>query len=118
MTFTFVSYGFVSNGQSISVPQSAWVWIIALVIFSTLIAFFAYFEALQEISANMASVLLLLQVLVPTTIDYFLLDLRYNVWEIAGSIFIVVAMIIVVIIPYIENTEQTLDAKDGILASE
>jgi len=82
-----------------SIPREGIQWIILLTIFSTLIAFFAYFRALQEISANVASVLLPLQVLVPFVIDFFILGRIYSLWVLTGSFLIIIAMFIVVIQP-------------------
>jgi drug/metabolite transporter (DMT)-like permease len=87
-----------------SVPREGIQWIVLLTIISTLIAFFAYFRALQEISANVASVLLPLQVLVPFTIDFFVLDRIYSLWVLMGSFLIIIAMLVVVIHPYIESS--------------
>lgn len=92
-------------------------WIILLVIFSTIIAFFAYFRALQEISANVASVLLPLQMLVPFAIDFIYLGRTYSYWVLSGSALIVVAMIIVVIQPYLENSKTAPSAKLNITES-
>jgi len=80
-------------------PEELWIWLIGLAIFSTLIAFFSYFEALKAISANIASVLLLLQVLVPFAIDYVVLRRRYGIWIISGAGLIIIAMLIVVVVP-------------------
>lgn len=85
-----------------SVPREGIQWIVLLTIFSTLIAFFAYFRALQEISANVASVLLPLQVLVPFVIDFFILGRIYSLWVLTGSFLIIIAMLIVVIHPHLE----------------
>ena len=87
------------------IPNKGIQWIVLLTIFSTLIAFFAYFRALQEISANVASVLLPLQVLVPFVIDFFVLDREYSLWILTGSFLITIAMLIVVIQPYLESSE-------------
>ena len=88
-----------------SVPREGIQWIVLLTIFSTLIAFFAYFRALQEISAIVASVLLPLQVLVPFTIDFFVLGRIYSLWILTGSFLIILAMLIVVIQPYYEASK-------------
>lgn len=85
-----------------SIPREGIQWIILLTIFSTLIAFFAYFRALKEISANVASVLLPLQVLVPFVIDFFYLGRIYSLWVLTGSFLIIIAMSIVVIQPYLK----------------
>ncbi|PWI47718.1 hypothetical protein CEE45_10070 [Candidatus Heimdallarchaeota archaeon B3_Heim] len=87
-----------------SVPREGIQWIVLLTIFSTLIAFFAYFRALQEISANVASVLLPLQVLVPFVIDFFILGRIYSLWVLTGSFLIIIAMLIVVIHPHLESS--------------
>ena len=87
-----------------SVPIEGIQWIVLLTIFSTLIAFFAYFRALKEISANVASVLLPLQVLVPFVIDFFVLGRIYSLWVISGSFLILIAMLLVVIQPYLKTS--------------
>ncbi len=92
----------LSFNELTPVPSKGIQWIVLLTIFSTLIAFFAYFRALQEISANVASVLLPLQVLVPFIIDFFVLDRTYSLWVLSGSSLIILAMVIVVIQPYLE----------------
>lgn len=71
-----------------------WIWLSLLVLFSTLIAFLAYFEALKEISANSASILLLLQIIIPFSIE-FTLGTRYNMQIWSGAAFILLAMITV-----------------------
>jgi len=87
-----------------SVPREGIQWIVLLTIFSTLIAFFAYFRALKEISANVASVLLPLQVLVPFVIDFFVLGRIYSLWVLSGSFLVIIAMLIVVIQPYLKTS--------------
>ncbi|MHA2289617.1 MAG: DMT family transporter [Promethearchaeota archaeon] len=84
------------------IPLEGIQWVVLLTIFSTLIAFFAYFRALKEISANVASVLLPLQVLVPFIIDFFILGKIYSLWILSGSFLIIIAMFIVVIQPYLK----------------
>lgn len=92
------------------IPSESWKWIMGLVIVSTLIAFFAYFEALKEIPANMASVLLLLQALIPFLIDYFILERSYSFWILVGSFLILIAIVVVVVIPYLDNSpEEKMD---------
>lgn len=89
-----------------SVPSEGIQWIVLLTIFSTLIAFLAYFRGAQEISANVMSVLLPLQMLVPFTIDFFVLGRTYSLWVITGSFLVVLAMVIVVIQPYLGTPEK------------
>ncbi len=90
-------------------------WILGLVLFSTMIGFLAYFRFLTEISANEASDLLLLQVLVPFSVDFFLLRRFHATWVFLGSFFILVAMIIVVKISNAEKMPITIDelSRDG-----
>ncbi len=83
-----------------------WLWISMLVIFSTIMAFFAYFVALKRISANSASVLLLLQALVPFTIDIAILKRVYSSVVIIGVVFVLLAMIIIVFIPILEKNQS------------
>ncbi|MHA1992229.1 MAG: DMT family transporter, partial [Candidatus Hodarchaeales archaeon] len=45
------------NGELTVPPMESWIWIVLLVIFSTLIAFLAYFKALKTVPANTASIL-------------------------------------------------------------
>ncbi|MHA2253613.1 MAG: DMT family transporter [Candidatus Kariarchaeaceae archaeon] len=97
-----------SSAFKLSSSPEAWLWLLGLVIFSTLIAFLAYFEALKEISANMASILLLLQVIVPFVIDTVILKKSYSLWIWSGSIIIVLSMFIVVSIPYLEGIRTPL----------
>lgn len=99
-----------------SVPSEGIQWIVLLTIFSTLIAFLAYFRGAQEISANVMSVLLPLQMLVPFTIDFFVLGRTYSLWIITGSFLVVLAMVIVVIQPYLGTSEK--DSQVKIKASE
>ena len=99
-----------------SVPSEEIQWIVLLTIFSTLIAFLAYFRGAQEISANVMSVLLPLQMLVPFTIVFFVLGRTYSLWIITGSFLVVLAMVIVVIQPYLGRPEN--DPQIQIIASE
>lgn len=88
------------------VPNKGIQWIILLTIFSTLIAFFAYFKAAQEISANVTSVLLPLMMLIPFTIDFFVLGRTYSSLVLTGSFFIILAMIIVLSQPYFGESQN------------
>jgi drug/metabolite transporter (DMT)-like permease len=99
--FTSLTFSEIST-----VPSEGLQWIVLLTIFSTLIAFLAYFRGAQEISANVMSVLLPLQMLVPFTIDFFILGRTYSLWVITGSFLVVLAMVIVVIQPYLGAPEK------------
>ena len=69
ITLTSVILSIISD-QLILAPVNAWVWIILLTIFSTLIAFLAYFQALKTVSEKTATLLHLLQEQVPYEVDY------------------------------------------------
>ena len=86
---------FISGGFPKPAPQ-LYLWLILLVIFSSLIAFVTYFEAMKTVSANIASVLLLTQVFVAFFIDLIFLKGHYSLWVLAGSFVILVAMVIAV----------------------
>ncbi|MHA2501943.1 MAG: DMT family transporter [Candidatus Kariarchaeaceae archaeon] len=87
------------QSQLVPPPTSIYPWLILLVIFSTLIAFVAYFEAMKSVSANLASVLLLSQVLVAFILEFLFLSAEYSIWIYIGGGVIVVAMIIAVLTP-------------------
>lgn len=102
---TIVSLPFAMISERLEVPQNPnlWLWLILLILFSTLLAFICYFEALKGISANSASVLLLLQILIPFFIDLVFQGRRYPLVVVAGVLFVVLAMIVVVIIPFLKK---------------
>lgn len=79
--------------------QEGLIWLGLLILISTLLAFFAYFEAMKEIPANMASVLLLLQIIIAFSIDLLFVGRQYSYWVILGSIIILIAMVIAVLTP-------------------
>ena len=85
----------LKTGISTSIDKNIWTWVVLLVIFSTLIAFLAYFEALKIITANSASVLLLLQMLIPFSIE-FIMGRRYSMQIWLGVLLLLISMIIVV----------------------
>jgi drug/metabolite transporter (DMT)-like permease len=95
--------GTVASGKSLAIDRNAWIWLIGLVVFSTLIAFFAYFEALKVISAGTAAIILLLQILVPFFIDLVILRRSYSLWMWAGVLIILVAMIMAILNEINEN---------------
>ncbi len=72
-------------------PAISWIWIGLLAVFSTVIAFFTYYEALKEIDANLVSILLLLQIIIPYFIDIVFLDKTYTFWVIIGSIILLLS---------------------------
>jgi drug/metabolite transporter (DMT)-like permease len=96
----------------INFKVEAWIWIIFLAIFSTIIAFTGHFESTKGISANTISILLLFQFLIPSFVDIILLDLSYSVWTVIGSITIVLAMVLVLKMP-MQNYSQKEPVKSS-----
>ncbi len=96
LIISIVSFSFGLFFEHLFVPMNneLFMWLILLIIFSTIIAFIAYFEALKEISANSASILLLFQMTIPFTIE-FILGTRYNFKVWVGILFLLLSMIIV-----------------------
>ena len=84
-------------------PVKAWIWIVALSIFSTIIAFVAYFEASKGIPANTLAILLILQMLVPFFVDITILGKQYSIWIYAGGLIIVFGMFFIARIPSEQN---------------
>ena len=78
-----------------TIKSDAWIWIVLLAIFSTIIAFTSYFEASKGIQANTLSILLVSQALVPFFVDIFLLGREYSIWIYSGGFIVIIAMIIV-----------------------
>lgn len=78
----------------------AWIWILSLAIFSTIIAFIGHFESTKGIPANTISILLLFQFLIPFFVDIIILGMNYSSWSIIGSIIIVLAMFLVLKMPF------------------
>jgi drug/metabolite transporter (DMT)-like permease len=84
--------------------NNSWEWIILLAIFSTIIPFIGYFIAIKYISANIVSLLLLLQVIVPIVIDAVIVGVNYDFSVFLGGILILFAMVVVITK---SNKEQT-----------
>lgn len=84
---------------SLNFPIAAWLWILGLAIFSTIIAFTAYFEASKGLQANTLSILLILQMLVPFFVDIAILGKHYSLWVYLGGIIIVLGMVFIAKIP-------------------
>ncbi|NVM38203.1 MAG: DMT family transporter [Candidatus Lokiarchaeota archaeon] len=69
----------------IPTPET-WIWLICLVFISTIIAFYTYFLSMRTLSANQVSLLLLLQVIVPFTIEILIYGRFYNLYVTIGII--------------------------------
>ncbi len=96
---------------SIPVKNDGWVWIIALALVSTILAFYFYFQALKIISANEASVLLLLQILVPFSID-FINGKVYSESIIFGILVLLLAMLIVIVSPIFYQDKTSISPEE------
>lgn len=93
---TFVKESFTLQ---ISVKPDAWLWIVALSLFSTIMAFTGYFYASKGIQANTLSILLISQMLVPFLIDIVILGKQYSTWVYAGGLIIVMGMLFIARLP-------------------
>jgi len=82
----------IITGEYVIPSQDTWIWLISLVIFSTIIAFYMYFMAIKTLDANQVSLLLLLQVIVPFVLDIFLFGRNYNFWVLIGSVILFISV--------------------------
>ena len=82
-----------------NVKPDAWLWIAALSIFSTIMAFTGYFYASKGIQANTLSILLISQMLVPFFVDIAILGKQYSLWVYTGGLIIVMGMIFIAKLP-------------------
>ncbi|MHA2103668.1 MAG: DMT family transporter [Candidatus Hodarchaeales archaeon] len=111
ITLTSLGIGGLTGELTVP-PMESWIWIVLLVIFSTLIAFLAYFKALKTVPANTASILLILQLVIPFTIDIIFLDISYSNWIFAGAFTIVFAIVVVLIFSTRESREVSIAIAD------
>ena len=93
-------------GSFVLPTLSAWFWIVSVVVISTIISFFAYFYAQERLNQNLVSVLLLGQLIIPFTIDFFYLNRNYNILVYIGLVIITLSMIVAAISPIIYNKTQ------------
>lgn len=96
ISFLSIIAGVLAEPTTVLPSPEGWVWIGALTGISTIIAFFTYFKALTVISANEASVLLLLQVTVPFFYELVVEKIVYSIEKWTGIALIMIAMIVVV----------------------
>ena len=94
----------LNSDTNLNISFDGWYWIIMLAIFSTIIAFIAYFEAAKGLPANTLSILLISQMLVPFFVDIFILHINYSIWVYAGGFIIVIGMIFVTRTPLENNS--------------
>jgi drug/metabolite transporter (DMT)-like permease len=89
----------VNSTFTLEIVSDAWLWIVMLAIFSTILAFVGYFEAAKGIPVNTLSIFLMLQMLVPFFVDIFFLGKTYSLWIYTGGFLIVLGMVFVTRIP-------------------
>jgi len=78
--------------------STVWISILLLTLISTVFAYIAYIEALKFISANTASVVLLLQIVLPFLIDFFVFGRTFSWWVIVGSLLIIAASALAIVV--------------------
>ncbi|MFW9900947.1 MAG: DMT family transporter [Candidatus Thorarchaeota archaeon] len=88
----FSIFTMVLKNEYVIPSRDTWIWILLLVFFSTIIAFYMYFKSMKTLSANQVSLLLLLQVIVPFAIDIFLFGRNYNLWVLIGSLVLFISV--------------------------
>ena len=103
LTTGITMFGF---GSFVLPTLAAWFWIGNLALISTIISFFAYFYAQERLNQNLVSVLLLGQLIIPFTIDFFYLNRNYNIWVYIGIGIIALSMVVATISPIIYNRIQ------------
>ncbi|MFW9969629.1 MAG: DMT family transporter [Candidatus Odinarchaeota archaeon] len=96
----FSGLSMVFTGSFVIPAPSTWIWLICLVFLSTIIAFYTYFLSMKSLSANEVSLLLLLQVIVPFTIDVVIFGRVYNLWVSIGSFILFSSVFISNLISY------------------
>lgn len=96
----FSGLSMVFTGSFVIPDPGTWIWLICLVFISTIIAFYTYFLSMKSLSANEVSLLLLLQVIVPFTIDVVIFGRVYNLWVFIGSFILFSSVFISNLISY------------------
>lgn len=87
---------FHSNINPLSYGKKSWEYIVLLAIISTILAYIAYNQSLKYLSANVASVLLLLQIIIPYIIELVLYSKTYSVFVYIGACIILFSSYFVV----------------------
>lgn len=105
---TVSSFIFTLSFESPAIPTGIEIWavLLLLVLFSTIIAFLAYFESVKGISANTVSVLLLLQIFIPFFIESVFYKRGYPPVVLFGAFLLLIAMFLVVVIPIINERKR------------
>lgn len=96
ITSFLLSQIFGSNINPTLINGEAWIYISILALFSTIIAYVAYIQSMKYLSPNVASVLLLLQIVIPYIIEMFM-DKFYSYYVYAGCIMILIASTLVIL---------------------
>ena len=96
----FSTLSMIFTGSFVIPTPETWIWLICLVFISTIIAFHAYFLSMRTLSANQVSLLLLLQVTVPFTIEIFIYGRFYNLYVTIGTIILFSSVFLSSLISY------------------
>ena len=91
--------GIITVGSIPILQMDTLFYTLVLSIFSTIIAYVFYFEALKKIPANKAAVLLILQSVITFFFDFILFSRIVGQWQILGSVLIIVSAYLVLKIP-------------------
>jgi len=90
-----LSLSFGGNLNPLDIPNSGWFYISLLSLISTIMAYSAYIQSLKYLSPNTASVLLLLQIVIPFIIEGAF-GVAYSLWVFAGGFIVIVASFLVI----------------------
>ena len=104
-----------SFGAFVLPTTQAWIWILLITFISTIIAFFTYFYAQNQLNPNLVSILLLGQLLIPFTIDIAYVGRSYNIWVYSGIGIIVLSMLVAILVP--DNKQKTKSKVKGELVN-
>ncbi|MFX0155766.1 MAG: DMT family transporter [Candidatus Hodarchaeota archaeon] len=96
----FSTIGMIFTGTFVIPKLETWIWLICLVFISTIIAFYTYFLSMRTLTANQVSLLLLLQVLIPFTIEIFIYGRFYNLIVNIGIIILFLSVFLSSFISY------------------
>lgn len=80
-----------------NIPTEGWKYIGLLALFSTIMAYTAYIQSLKYLSPNTASVLLLLQIVIPYLIEGLFFDVTYSLWVLGGGLLVILASTLVIL---------------------
>jgi len=92
MVYTF--YG-ISSHVTIPSDLNQWIWILAIVIISTIIAISTFFAGLKIVGPVKATMISTFEPVVTVFFSYLVLKETINIYQVGGAIFIITAAIII-----------------------